>query len=141
MIIKISRNNSNGISPKFKICNSNFFSFNRNIYILFFSDSNELQNLYFPFFKNLIVNLRLVFCSILFICNCWIFKCSKSYRWIRWFGNVHVILVAACFAFISYVTGNIVFSEYLQITYIEGVGEASIFCGAIIGSCLGFLWL
>jgi phospho-N-acetylmuramoyl-pentapeptide-transferase len=49
-------------------------------------------------------------------------------------------LVAACFAFISYVSGNIVFSGYLQITYIEGVGEASIFCGSIIGSCLGFLW-
>jgi phospho-N-acetylmuramoyl-pentapeptide-transferase len=54
--------------------------------------------------------------------------------------TVPVILVAACFAFISYVTGNIVFSNYLQIPYIEGTGEVSIFCGAIIGSCLGFLW-
>ena len=54
--------------------------------------------------------------------------------------TVPVILVAACFAFISYVTGNIVFSEYLQIPYIEGTGEISIFCGAIIGACLGFLW-
>ena len=54
--------------------------------------------------------------------------------------TVPVILVAACFAFISYVTGNIVFSNYLQIPYIEGTGEISIFCGAIIGSCLGFLW-
>ena len=48
--------------------------------------------------------------------------------------------MASCFAFISYVTGNIVFSEYLHITYIEGVGEISIFCGSIIGACLGFLW-
>ena len=54
--------------------------------------------------------------------------------------TVPVILVAACFAFISYVTGNIVFAEYLQIPYIEGVGEVAIFCGCIIGSCLGFLW-
>ena len=54
--------------------------------------------------------------------------------------TVPVILVASCFALISYVSGNIVFSGYLQIPYIEGVGEASIFCGAIIGSCLGFLW-
>ena len=54
--------------------------------------------------------------------------------------TVPVILVAACFAFISYVTGNVVFSNYLQIPYIEGTGEISIFCGAIIGSCLGFLW-
>jgi len=54
--------------------------------------------------------------------------------------TVPVILVAGCFAFISYVTGNIVFSEYLQITYIEDTGEIAIFCGAIIGACLGFLW-
>ena len=36
--------------------------------------------------------------------------------------------------------GNVIFSEYLQIQYIPGVGEISIFCGAIVGSCLGFLW-
>ena len=40
--------------------------------------------------------------------------------------TVPVMLVAACFAFISYVTGNIVFSDYLQIPYIEGTGEISI---------------
>ena len=37
-------------------------------------------------------------------------------------------------------TGNIVFSEYLHIPYISGVGEVSVFLGAVIGSCLGFLW-
>ena len=55
--------------------------------------------------------------------------------------TVPVMLVAACFAFISYVSGNIIFSDYLQIAYIEGVGEASIFCGSIIGACLGFYGL
>ena len=44
------------------------------------------------------------------------------------------------FAFISYVSGNIIFSNYLQITYIENSGELSVFCGAVIGSALGFLW-
>jgi phospho-N-acetylmuramoyl-pentapeptide-transferase len=38
------------------------------------------------------------------------------------------------------VVGNTVFSEYLNIPYIVNVGEASIFCGSIVGSCLGFLW-
>ena len=54
--------------------------------------------------------------------------------------TVPVILVAGCFAFISYVSGNIIFSDYLLIPYIEGVGEVSVFCGAIIGSSIGFLW-
>ena len=39
-----------------------------------------------------------------------------------------------------YATGNINFSEYLGIPYIPGVGEICIFCGAIAGSGLGFLW-
>ena len=51
-----------------------------------------------------------------------------------------VILVAGCFAFISYVSGNIIFAEYLLIPYIEGVGEVAVFCGAIIGASIGFLW-
>ena len=44
------------------------------------------------------------------------------------------------FAFISYVSGNIFFSDYLQITYIESSGELTVFCGALMGSALGFLW-
>ena len=54
--------------------------------------------------------------------------------------TVPVILVAGCFAFISYVSGNIIFAEYLLIPYIEGVGEVAVFCGAIIGASIGFLW-
>ena len=41
---------------------------------------------------------------------------------------------------ISYVVGNTIFSEYLQIQYIPDVGELSIFCGSVVGACLGFLW-
>ena len=36
--------------------------------------------------------------------------------------------------------GNTIFSEYLQIQYIPDVGELSIFCGSVVGACLGFLW-
>ena len=53
---------------------------------------------------------------------------------------VPVMIVAVSFALIAYVSGNIIFSDYLQINYIEGSGELSVFCGAIVGSALGFLW-
>ena len=91
-----------------------------------------MTNLYFPFFKNLIINLGWFFIPFVFV--------IQLYDGLDGLATVPVILVAPCFAFISYVTGNIVFSDYLQIPYIEGTGEISIFCGAIIGSCLGFLW-
>jgi phospho-N-acetylmuramoyl-pentapeptide-transferase len=50
------------------------------------------------------------------------------------------MLVALSFTLICYVVGNTVFSEYLKIPYIPDVGETAIFCGSIVGSCLGFLW-
>jgi phospho-N-acetylmuramoyl-pentapeptide-transferase len=53
---------------------------------------------------------------------------------------VPVAIVAACFGFIAYLTGRVDFSEYLQISYVPGVGELSILCGAIIGGAMGFLW-
>ena len=53
---------------------------------------------------------------------------------------VPVMIVAMTFAFIAYVSGNFVFSEYLLINYIPGTGELSVLCGALIGSALGFLW-
>ena len=50
------------------------------------------------------------------------------------------MLVALSFTFISYTVGNFIFSEYLLIQYIPDVGEIAIFCGSIVGACLGFLW-
>ena len=43
-------------------------------------------------------------------------------------------------AIISYVTGNAIFSSYLTITYLPGVGELTIFSAALVGASLGFLW-
>ena len=52
--------------------------------------------------------------------------------------TVPVMLVALSFTLISYVVGNTIFSEYLQIQYIPDVGELSIFCGSIVGVALDF---
>jgi phospho-N-acetylmuramoyl-pentapeptide-transferase len=50
------------------------------------------------------------------------------------------VMVAGAFAIFAYVTGHIRFSDYLGIPYVPGVGEVAIFCGAMVGSGLGFLW-
>ncbi|MFH1440828.1 MAG: phospho-N-acetylmuramoyl-pentapeptide-transferase [Candidatus Omnitrophota bacterium] len=51
-----------------------------------------------------------------------------------------VIMVSLAFAVLSYVSGNIKFSEYLFIPYIRGAGELAVFCASILGAGLGFLW-
>lgn len=50
------------------------------------------------------------------------------------------IVGGACFAVFVYVTGHAAIAKYLQITYIAGMGEVAVFCGALVGAGLGFLW-
>ena len=50
------------------------------------------------------------------------------------------VFVAAALGIFAYVAGNSVFSEYLAMPYISGAGELTIFCGALAGAGLGFLW-
>lgn len=53
---------------------------------------------------------------------------------------VPVAIAAACFGLISYLVGNAVFAEYLNIPYVPGTGELAILCGALVGGAMGFLW-
>lgn len=51
-----------------------------------------------------------------------------------------VMTAAGTYALVAYVTGHLKFADYLQIPYVAGVGELSVFCAAIVASGLGFLW-
>jgi len=53
---------------------------------------------------------------------------------------VPVMMAAASLGFIAYLAGNTNFAEYLQLHHVEGAGELAVFCGALCGAGLGFLW-
>ena len=53
---------------------------------------------------------------------------------------VPVMIAAASFGLIAYLSGNAIFSNYLNIHFVQGTGEVAVICGAIIGAGLGFLW-
>lgn len=53
---------------------------------------------------------------------------------------VPVMITAACFALIAYLVGNAVFADYLQLHFVKGTGELAVFCTALVGAGLGFLW-
>tara|TARA_B100001057_G_scaffold148147_1_gene148071 strand:+ start:1458 stop:2543 length:1086 start_codon:yes stop_codon:yes gene_type:complete len=137
---KIRNSNSLGISSKFKIIVQILLAMLGLIVLQYFVEYEEFRNLYFPFFKNFIINLGWFFIPFSIFVIVGSSNAVNLTDGLDGLATVPVILVAGCFAFISYVAGNIVFSDYLQIIYIEGSGEISIFCGAIIGACLGFLW-
>ena len=139
-IKKIKGKSSAGISSKTKIFTQIILALIGILILTYLAKPDDLMNLYIPFFKNIILNLGWFFVPFYLFVIVGSSNAVNLTDGLDGLATVPVILVAACFAFISYVTGNIVFAQYLQIPYIEGVGEVSVFCGAIIGSCLGFLW-
>jgi len=137
---KIQHKNSSGISFRFKLISQILIAAIGILLLSHFSSHEELTNLYFPFFKNLIINLGWFFIPFSVFIIVGSSNAVNLTDGLDGLATVPVILVAGSFAFISYVTGNIVFSDYLQIPYIYGAGEVSVFCGSIIGASLGFLW-
>ena len=137
---KIKNNNSYGISSKLKILIQILLSLIAILFLTVYCEPQELKSLHFPFFKNLILNLGIFYIPFYAFIIVGSSNAVNLTDGLDGLATVPVILVAACFAFISYVTGNIFFSDYLHIPYIEGVGEVTIFCGSVIGACLGFLW-
>lgn len=49
-------------------------------------------------------------------------------------------IIALSLAILAYLSGNVIFSNYLNIMYIPNSGELVIFCAALVGACIGFLW-
>ena len=139
-ILKIKFKNSRGLKSKYKFLGQLIIGAIALIIIIKFSNHNYINNLYFPFFKNLILDMGLFFIPFgLFV----IIGSSNAVNLtdgLDGLATVPVMLVALSFTLISYVVGNTIFSEYLKIQYIPDVGELSIFCGSVVGACLGFLW-
>ncbi len=138
--LKIKFKNSRGLKSRYKFTGQLIIGFLTLFILINFSDHEYLDNLYFPFLKNLILDLGLFFIPFgLFV----IIGASNAVNLtdgLDGLATVPVMLVALSFTLISYVVGNTIFSEYLQIQYIPDVGELSIFCGSVVGACLGFLW-
>jgi len=138
--LKIKRNNSIGITSKMKIIFQIILSTIAVLLLLKFGDNPYLKNLYFPFLKNLVIDLGLFFIPFAIFIIVGSSNAVNLTDGLDGLATVPVMLVALSLTLICYVVGNTIFSEYLQIPYIANVGEASIFCGSIVGSCLGFLW-
>ena len=139
-LLKIRLENSRGLNSKLKFLGQLVIGSITLFILINYSDHQYLYNLYFPFFKNLILQMGLFFIPFgLFV----IIGSSNAVNLtdgLDGLATVPVMLVAISFTLISYVVGNTIFSDYLKLQYIPDVGEISIFCGAIVGSCLGFLW-
>ena len=138
--LKIKYKNSKGISSSKKIFFQIFLSLIAILLLKEYTDSEHLKNLYFPFFKNLVLHLGIFFIPFAIFVIVASSNAVNLTDGLDGLATVPVILVAVSFTLICYVVGNTVFAEYLKIPHISNVGEISVFCGSMVGSCLGFLW-
>src|ERR1035437_3236218 len=97
-------------------------------------------SLVFPFFKDLVINLGWGFVLVGGFVIVGAGNAVNLTDGLDGLAIVPVMIAAASFGLISYLAGNAVFSDYLQINFVPGAGELAIVCGALIGAGLGFLW-
>ena len=93
-----------------------------------------------PFFKNMLIQLGWLFIPFAVFVLVGTSNAVNLTDGLDGLAIVPVMIAAGCFGLISYLVGNTVFSGYLQLHYIEGAGELAVFCGALVGASLGFLW-
>jgi phospho-N-acetylmuramoyl-pentapeptide-transferase len=93
-----------------------------------------------PFFKDVLINLSWFFIPFGALVIVGAGNAVNLTDGLDGLAIVPVMIAAASFGFIAYLSGNAVFAEYLQIHYVAGTGELAVICGAVLGAGLGFLW-
>lgn len=98
------------------------------------------SSLTFPFFKDLIVNLGWFFIPFAAFVMVGAGNAVNLTDGLDGLAIVPIMIAAASFGAIAYLSGNAVFANYLQIHLVPGTGELAVILGAVIGAGLGFLW-
>ena len=111
------------------------------IYLLLSSTTPQETELLVPFFKDLSIPIGLSgFLVLTYIVIVGSSNAVNLTDGLDGLAIMPVVMVISALGIFAYLTGNSIFSSYLNIPYINGAGELTIFCAAIVGAGLGFLW-
>ena len=138
--LKISRKNSDGLAGRWKYFWQSVFALIAVVYLYQVAEVPAQTSLYVPFFKSIAIPLGLGFVLLGYLMIVGMSNAVNLTDGLDGLAILPAVMVGAALGLIAYVTGNIEFSAYLQIPYIAGAGELAVFCGALIGAGLGFLW-
>ncbi|MBS0361467.1 MAG: phospho-N-acetylmuramoyl-pentapeptide-transferase [Proteobacteria bacterium] len=142
---KVTKQSTEGISGRMRLLLEALIAMAAIALIILFAakppeDPGLLTSVAFPLVKNAVVNLSwfyLVFgaCVIVGGANAVNFTDGLD-----GLATVPVMIAASAYGLIAYLVGNFIFANYLQLHFVPGVGEIAIYCAAMIGAGLGFLW-
>ena len=138
--MKVSRRNSKGLPGKLKLLLQALIATASTLWIMSLMSPELATSLAVPFFKSLLIDLSWFFLAFGVFVMVGASNAVNLTDGLDGLAIGPVMIAAAVFLIISYLIGNSVFSTYLQVHYVAGAGELSVFCGALLGAGLGFLW-
>lgn len=137
---KLTKKNAAGISGKLRLLIEILITFTAVFAITQISPIDFKNSITFPFVKNFIADIGIfyfIFTIIVIVGSANAVNLTDGLDGLAIFPTM---VTVGIFLAISYIVGRIDFAEYLFLPHIPGSGELTIFCGAMIGSALGFLW-
>ncbi len=137
---KLALGNSKGLSARSKYLWQSVIGFSA-AGILYASAHVPIETqLIFPFIKNLVIDLGPGYILLAYLVIVGSSNAVNLTDGLDGLAILPTVLVGGALGVFAYVTGHVNFASYLGIPYVPGVGEIAVFCGAIVGAGLGFLW-
>jgi phospho-N-acetylmuramoyl-pentapeptide-transferase len=137
---KLARRNHNGVSARVKLTAQMLIGLAAAIWIVMLTRGVLGTALTVPVFKDVMIPLGYGFPVFAMLVMLGASNAVNLTDGLDGLAIVPTIICAGVFALIAYLVGNRIFADYLQLTPIPGVGELAVFCSALIGAGLGFLW-
>lgn len=137
---KLVRRDPKGLASRYKYLWQSVVGLGAALYLYYHVQTPAGTALIVPFFKDVVIDLGWVYILLSYFVIVGSSNAVNLTDGLDGLAILPAVMVAGALGVFSYVTGNIKFAEYLGIPYIPGVGEAVVFCGALVGSGLGFLW-
>ncbi len=137
---KIALKDSKGLSARWKYALQSLFGITAVVYLYIYGDVSLSTQMVIPFVKDLDWALGWLIIPLGYFVMVGSSNAVNLTDGLDGLAIMPVVFVAAALGIIAYLSGHAIFSDYLFIPFIQGSGELSIFCAAIVGSGLGFLW-
>ncbi|MDH5355432.1 MAG: phospho-N-acetylmuramoyl-pentapeptide-transferase [Gammaproteobacteria bacterium] len=137
---KIAYGNSKGLSARSKYFWQSVFALGTALMLFYTAKFPIETQLIVPFIKDIVFDLGWMYIILTYFVIVGSSNAVNLTDGLDGLAILPTVLVGGALGVFAYLTGNINFSSYLGIPYVPGVGEMVVFCGAIVGSGLGFLW-
>lgn len=137
---KLVCKNSKGLKARWKYFWQSVIGILAAVFLYMKATTPAEINLLIPFFKNVMLPLGFFYIIMTYFVIVGTSNAVNLTDGLDGLAIMPIVLVGGALGIFAYVTGHIKFASYLAVPYIPGVEEVSVFCGAIVGAGLGFLW-